>query len=110
MQQVATRIGALLTAGGGTGPAPGAIPTCGTGAGGVTGAGGATGVGGRGGSVTGTANNNGADASVDGRRPFESSGGGWCQVGGAGANASGVAFALMAWFAARRRVGRSRRR
>ena len=34
MQQVAARIGVLLAAGGGTGPAPGPIPTCGSGDGG----------------------------------------------------------------------------
>ena len=109
MQQVASRIGALLAAGGGTGPAPGPIPTCGSGDGGsvdptggggsggaTTGAGGAA-SGGRGGGSAGTT---GADASADARG---SSGGGGCQVGGAGANASGVAFVLMALLAARRR-------
>jgi hypothetical protein len=106
MQQVASRIGALLTAGGGTGPAPGPIPTCdggsadpmgSGGSGGASGGAGGTASGGRGGGSAGTS---GADASADGRG---SSGGGGCQLGGAGANAPGVAFVLMAWLAARRR-------
>ena len=105
MQQVASRIGALLTAGGGTGPGPGPIPNCASidggstdamGGGGSGGAGG-TASGGRGGAAAGTS---GADAAADARGP---SGGGGCQVGGAGASVAGVAFVLMAWLAARRR-------
>jgi hypothetical protein len=113
MQQVATRIGALLSAGGGTGPAPGPIPTCSTdggpadaaGAGGAGGGAGGMAGGGAGGAAGGTS---GADASADARP--KDGGGGWCQVGGAGASGSGVAFVIMAWLAASRRRNRSLRR
>ena len=103
LQQIATRIGSLLSAGGG-GPAAGTVPTCATGLGG-SGAGGATGAGGgNGGSASGGATGSGAttgaDGSVDGRG--RSMGGG-CQVGGASVSAAGVAFALTALLAALRR-------
>jgi len=119
MQQVATRIGALLSAGGGTGPAQGPIPTCGgssgaggstgaggSGAGGATGAGGTTGAGG----AAGATGAGGGSAGSSGGGGRFMSGGGGCQVGGAGANASGLAFLLTAWFAGRRRQARRRAR
>ncbi len=113
LQAIATRIGTLLTAGGGSGASGGTIPTCtGTGGGGgTTGVGGSNvvdagpGSGGAGG-TTGAGATTGADASADARGP--KTGGGWCQVGGvggAGANASGVGFAIMALLGAWRRRG-----
>jgi hypothetical protein len=116
LQGIAEKIGALLAAGGGTGGGPGPIPTCGADGGVVTGSGGAggttTGAGGAGASDAGMASGGRggggpADASVDSR--FMSGGGGWCQVGGAGANGAGVAFVLMAWFVGRRRRPGERR-
>ncbi len=105
LQQVATRIGALLTAGGGSGGGPAPIPTCTTGVagssgGGASGTAGTTGTTGAGGSNTGLGAAPGADASVDRHGPVT---GEDCQVGGAGTNAGGVAFALVALLARRRR-------
>jgi hypothetical protein len=125
LQQIATRIGTLLAAGGGTGGAPGSIVGCpptglggaGGGSGGATGAGGTPdagigaggATGGEGGGTTGAAGEGGSitGAGGTGMRP-RSSGGGWCQVGGGGeaANLSGVAFLITAWLARGRRRGR----
>jgi MYXO-CTERM domain-containing protein len=113
LQQVASRIGALLTAGGGSGGGPGPIPAaCATGTGGLggssgTGAAGATGAGGLHanpdgglGGAGGRGGTTGADASVGGHGPMT---GGGCQVGGAEPKLAGVALALMALIAGRRR-------
>jgi hypothetical protein len=129
LQAVANRIGGLLAAGGGTGGSSGTIPTCaplggaggrggffGNDTGGTTGGGGTmasagtTGSAGRGAGASGGAT--GTDAGVDGGHP--KSGGGWCQVGGAGGGSAGVWVAglIMALAARRgpRRRGASRRR
>jgi len=126
LQSVANQIGSLLAAGGGNPITPGTIPTCAPagGAGGAggrggffgnDGRGGTTGVGGTmasGGATGGQGNSTGADAGVDGGHP--KSGGGWCQVGGAGAGSAGVWVAglIMALSARRgsRRRGATRRR
>jgi hypothetical protein len=118
LQQVASRIGTLLAAGGGAGGSPGTIPTCPaasgsggsggtTGAGGTMATGGTTGAAGKGGGGT-----MGVDAGVDGGHPKK--GGGGCQVGGAGGGATSVwAAGLLTVLAARRgarRRGATRRR
>jgi hypothetical protein len=128
LQAVASHIGSLLVAGGGSGGSSGTIPTCAPlgGAGGAGGRGGFfgtdTGTGGTmaSGGMTGSAGSGagarggttGVDAGVDGVHP--KSGGGWCQVGGAGRGSAGVWLAgvLMALSARRgsRRRGASRRR
>jgi MYXO-CTERM domain-containing protein len=108
LQQVAMRIGALLTAGGGSGGGPGPIVTCATGTGGNggaggTGAAGSTGAGGQhAGPDGGLGGASGADAGVDRHGPMM---GGGCQVSGSGPKRAGVAFAVMALLAARRRRG-----
>ncbi|HEY5449334.1 MAG TPA: vWA domain-containing protein [Polyangia bacterium] len=90
LQQIAARIGTLLTAGGGTGGPAGPIPSC-TDGGGGTGGGGTGGTGGAGG-TTGAGGNPGMDAGADAGKP-SSSDGCWCQAGGAPANVWGVAAA-----------------
>jgi len=140
LQQIGDRINALLSAGGGTGAAPGPITTCPTGAGGAGNTGGPgtgnTGGPGTGGSSAGGtsggmagAGGSGAGGRGSGGRGGTSGGGaatgtgattgmgggGWCQIGGAGASAWSLAFTLIALIGlARRRrataAGRSSRR
>ncbi len=88
LQQIAARIGTLLTAGGGTGGPAGSIPSCTDGGGGTGGTGGMGGAGG----TTGAGGNPGMDAGADAGKP-SSSDGCWCQAGGAAANVWGVAAA-----------------
>jgi hypothetical protein len=88
LQQIAARIGTLLTAGGGTGGPAGPIPSCTDGGGGTGGTGGMGGAGG----TTGAGGNPGMDAGTDAGKP-SSSDGCWCQAGGAPANVWGVAAA-----------------
>jgi MYXO-CTERM domain-containing protein len=100
LQQIGTRIGTLLTDGGGTGGPAGRIPSCAvTGLGGDTGAGGG---GGAGGSSGGGAPF-GSDAAAG--AGMSSGSGCGCQAGGAAAGVSGfgAAGAIIAWLAARRR-------
>jgi hypothetical protein len=114
MQQVASRIGTLLTAGGGTGVPPGPIPNCATtgfGGGGGSAAGGSgTGGGGTGaGGAAGAGNTQGGDAGagMTGR-----SNGGGCQTGGGAVNGwwlSGLIMVVLARRGGRRRARSSRR-
>jgi len=107
LQQIASRIGTLLTAGGGTGGPAGPIPNCAVtgigGQGGTGGTGGDTGTGGTGG--TGAGNSTGADAATG---EGGSSGGCGCQTGGAAPTllGLGVAGGVTALLARRRRRDR----
>jgi hypothetical protein len=105
LMQIASRIGTLLTAGGGTGGPPGPIPSCGA----TGGTGGTGGRGGSGGSI-GTAGTGGApatDAGADAGKPSGNDGC-WCQASGAPANVWGlaVAGAVTVLLARRRRRNR----
>jgi hypothetical protein len=114
LQQIANRIGSLLSAGGGTGGPPGSIPSCtttgvaGRGGGGNSGGGGSTGSGSGGSSGPGSGGSGGTteggDASVDGGKLPPRDGCG-CQTGGVAANGWGVALVITAWLACRRRRG-----
>jgi hypothetical protein len=104
LQAIATRIGTLLAAGGGTGGGPGPIPSCATT--GLGGRGGAGGAGGSAGGASGSAGATGNDAGVDGGGTKK--GGGGCQIGGGGGTgAGGIALAIMALIGLARRRRRA---
>lgn len=110
LQMIASRIGTLLAAGGGTGGPPGPIPTCA-----ATGSGGQGGGGGGQGGTTGAAGSTGANPGTDGGPDGgKHSGGGGCQIGSAPTSAwavaaAGAVTALLAFRRRRRRAGSSRR-
>ena len=114
LQQVASRIGTLLAAGGGIGGSGGTIPTCATtgfgggggavGSGGGTGAAGATGGAGAAGGAgaTGGGGATGGAGTTGGAGNPADSGGCGCQTSGTVAGRSWLAVAIMALLARRR--------